>query len=279
MDTTLRPFGELLREWRERRRYTQLGLATEADISARHLSFLETGRSRPSREMVLHLAEQLQVPLNNRNAVLEAAGFAPVFSDHSLDDTAMHMASEAVGLVLTGHEPYPALAVDRYWNLLDANRAIGPFLKGIPAALLEPPVNVFRLTLHPGGLAPRIANYAEWRDHLLARVRRQADTTGDPAFVDLLEELRSFAPPEAGNTDTVKTTASSDDIARPLRLRSERGLLSFIYTTTVFGTATDVTLSGLAIESFFPADADTAATLRWLADEVHAGQAGGATGG
>src|SRR6185436_13787809 len=172
---SVRPIGDHLREWRQRRRLSQLDLALEADISARHLSFLETGRAQPSRDMVLHLAERLEVPLRERNLLLVAAGFAPVFPERPLADRALQPARKAVELVLAGHEPYPALAVDRHWTLVAANKAVAPLLAGVDATLLKPPVNVLRLSLHPKGLARRIANLAEWRAHLLARLRRQIE--------------------------------------------------------------------------------------------------------
>src|SRR5687768_12776775 len=181
--------GHLLREWRQRRRLSQLDFATEAEISSKHLSFLETGRSQPSRDMLLKLAELLDVPLRERNTLLIAAGFAPMFTERSLDDPALRAAREAVDLVLKGHEPYPALAIDRHWTMLAANRAVAPMLIGIPNALLQPPVNVLRLSLHPEGLAPRIVNLAQWRTHLLARLRRQIDVSADPALVALHDEL------------------------------------------------------------------------------------------
>ena len=258
---TSQPIGGLLREWRQRRRLSQLALACEADISTRHLSFLETGRSRPSREMVLHLADRLDLPLRERNRLLVAAGYAPVFSERALGDPALQAARRAVDLVLAGHEPYPALAVDRHWILIAANGALTPFLAGCAPALLKPPVNVLRLGLHPGGLAPRIANYGEWRAHLLARLKRQVELSADPVLGDLLAELQSYPAPRAPMPQVVPAEAA---VAVPLRLRSDAGLLSFISTTTVFGTPVDITLEELALESFFPADAETAAALRSL---------------
>jgi len=255
------PVGGLLREWRQRRRLSQLALACEADISTRHLSFLETGRAQPSREMVLHLAEQLELPLRERNRLLVAAGFAPVFPERPLGDPALQAARRAVDLVLTGHEPYPALAVDRHWTLIAANGALTPLLSGIAPALLEPPVNVLRLGLHPQGLAPRVANYGEWRAHLLARLRHQVELSADPVLSDLLEELRTYPVPR----EPVPQVALADTaVAVPFRLRSDAGLLSFISTTTVFGTPVDITLAELALEALFPADAETAAALRAL---------------
>jgi len=261
MTVISQPVGGLLREWRQRRRLSQLALACEADISTRHLSFLETGRAQPSREMVLHLAERLELPLRERNRLLVAAGFAPIFPERPLGDPALQAARRAVDLVLAGHEPYPALAVDRHWTLIAANGALTPLLASIAPALLEPPVNVLRLGLHPDGLAPRVANYGEWRAHLLARLKHQVELSADPVLSDLLAELRSYpAPREPVRQVTPADTA----VAVPFRLHSDLGLLSFIGTTTVFGTPVDITLAELALEALFPADAETAAALRAL---------------
>ena len=255
------PLGQLLRTWRQRRRLSQLALALDAEISSRHLSFVETGRSQPSREMVLRLAEQLDVPRRERNALLLAAGYAPVFPERPLDDPALAGARRAVELVLAGHEPYPALAVDRHWTLIAANRAVAPFMECMAPALLQPPVNVLRLSLHPEGMARRIVNLAEWRTHVLARVRRQVDASGDPVLAELLRELRGYGAPPGAEPDA----AATDDYAGvvvPLQLSTPTGPLTFISTTTVFGTPVDITLSELALETFFPADAATAAALR-----------------
>jgi transcriptional regulator with XRE-family HTH domain len=261
--------GGLLREWRQRRRMSQLELALEAEVSARHLSFIETGRAQPSREMVLRLAERLEVPLRERNALLLAAGYAPAYGERPLADPTLGGAKRAVELVLTGHEPYPALAVDRSWNLLAANRAVAPLLAGVTdAALLEPPVNVLRLSLHPGGLAPRIVNLTEWRAHLLERLKRQIEATADPALVVLARELRAYPAPPAARGVGVSKQEDYAGVAVPLRLTTEAaGTLSFISTTTVFGTPLDVTLSELALETFFPADAETGHALRRLGGE------------
>lgn len=256
---TAQPFGQLLREWRQRRRLSQLDVATEAEISSKHLSFLETGRSQPSREMLLKLVELLDVPLRERNTMLVAAGFAPVFAERSLDDPALLAAREAVDLVLKGHEPYPALAIDRHWTMLAANRAVAPLLGDVTAELLKPPVNVLRLSLHPEGLAPRIVNLAVWRMHLFARLRRQIEVSGDQKLVDLHDELARFPAP-AANAREARIDASA--VAIPLQLAMNGVVLSFISTTTVFGTPIDITLSELALETFFPADAVTAQILR-----------------
>ncbi|HEU5430142.1 MAG TPA: helix-turn-helix domain-containing protein, partial [Thermomicrobiales bacterium] len=197
MSVATRPIGELLREWRERRRLSQLALALDADVSSRHVSFIETGRSRPSREMVLRLAERLDVPLRERNRLLLAAGFAPAYPERGLADPDLAQIRQAIDLVLAGHEPYPALAVDRHWNLVAANRAVASLLAGVAPDLLTPPVNVLRLSLAPAGLAPRIINLPEWRAHVLERLRRQVEASADPALAALLTDLRSQPAPAA----------------------------------------------------------------------------------
>ncbi len=278
--------GELLRGWRQHRRVSQLDLAVDAEISQRHLSFLETGRSSPSREMVLRLAERLAVPLRERNRLLLAAGFAPVFPERPLGDPAMSAARQAMEMVLKGHEPNPALAVDRHWTLVAMNNAMTPFLTRIDPVLLEPPVNVLRLSLHPNGAAPRIVNLPEWRTHLFERLRQQIEMTADPVLVALLAELRTYpatgaASEAASRTGTGQFTGGAaavhapavhapndaGPVVVPLQFASDAGILSFISTTMVFGTPVDVTLSELALESFFPADAATAEHLR----QLHAG--------
>ena len=264
MMATAQPVGDLLREWRQRRRMSQLDLASEAEISTRHLSFLETGRAQPSRDMVLHLAEQLEVPLRDRNMLLVAAGFAPVFVERSLQDPALQAARKAVDLVLTGHEPYPALAVDRHWTMVASNRAVAPIVAAANAALLQPPVNVLRLSLHPDGLAPRIVNLPEWRAHLLHRLRRQVEVSADPVLADLLRELAS--DPVSQRTPASRAPASETaGVMVPVQFATDQGTLSFFSTTTVFGTPLDITLSELALEAFFPADPATAQALRQLA--------------
>lgn len=266
MMNTARPISELLREWRQRRRMSQLGLACEADISARHLSFLETGRAQPSRDMVLHLAERLDVPLRERNALLHAAGFAPVYSERALDDPALQAARTAIDLVLAGHEPYPALAIDRHWTLIASNQAVARLLLGVDPVLLQAPVNVLRLSLHPAGIAPRIVNLVEWRTHLLGRLRHQIDACADPVLVKLLDELTRYPQPEV--PITVKTdTQESPSVVVPLQLMTEAGMLTFLSKTMIFGTPVDITLAELTIESFFPANAATAKILRDAADK------------
>jgi len=258
-----RPVGQLLREWRQRRRLSQLDLAADAAISTRHLSFVEAGRAAPSRAMLLKLAEQLQVPLRERNVWLTAAGFAPMYAERALmSDPALGAARAAVQAVLEGHEPHPALAVDRHWNMLAHNRMVPLLLDDrIAPHLKQPPVNVLRLSLHPEGLAPRILNLGEWRAHLLERLHHQVALTADPVLATLAEELRAYPSPPA---PPAPEAASGHAVAVPLRVQSPIGTLSFISTTTVFGTPIDITLAELALETFFPADEATAQTLRRL---------------
>jgi transcriptional regulator with XRE-family HTH domain len=262
METQQIPVGAQLRAWRSRRHLSQLDLALDADISARHLSFLETGRSRPSRPMLLRLAERLRIPARDRNLLLVAAGFAPAMPERPLDHPAMAAARRAVDLVLAAHQPFPALAVDRHWNLVAANAAVTGLLAGVADHLLAPPVNVLRLSLHPEGAAPRIANLAEWRAHVFHRLEEQIEASADAGLVALLDELRAYpggvARHEAGD--------AYGGVAVPLVLRSEQGDLSFLSTTTMFGTPIDITLAELAIEAFLPADSRTLELLRAAQD-------------
>jgi transcriptional regulator with XRE-family HTH domain len=251
--------GDHLREWRQRRHLSQLDLAGDAEISARHLSFLETGRSAPSRDMVLKLAERLDVPLRERNVLLVAAGFAPAFPQRSLDDPALKPARQAIDLVLRAHEPNPALAVDRHWNLVSANRMVMPLLEGISPELLAPPLNVMRLSFHPKGLAPRTVNLAEWCGHLLERLHRQCETTADPELIKLYHELKTYPVPARS------APPPADNVAIPYKVRFGNDVLSFMSTTMIFGTPVDVTLSELALETFFPADDLTAERMRSMA--------------
>ena len=251
--------GDLVREWRQRRRLSQLELAGEAEISTRHLSCVETGRAAPSRGMLLRLAERLDVPLRARNEMLHAAGFSALYAERPLDAPEMSVARRMVDTVLAAHAPFPALAVDRHWTLVASNAAVAPLLAGVAGALLAGPVNVLRLSLHPEGLAPRIANLAEWRAHLLARLQQQIDRSGDAQLVALQAELSAY-PACADDAHAHDVNG----IAVPLRLRLD-GLaepLSLISTTTVFGTPVDVTLSELALECFYPADERTRAALQ-----------------
>jgi transcriptional regulator with XRE-family HTH domain len=244
---------------------SQLDLACDADISTRHLSYVETGRSAPSREMLMHLAERLNVPLRERNMLLTAAGFAPMYHERPLADPALDAARHAVDLVLKGHEPYPALAVDRHWTMLAHNRTVPLLLADVDPELLKPPVNVMRLSLHPRGLAPRIVNLPQWREHLFVRLRGQIDVSADAVLVDLLQELQALPLPD-GVSPVHGSAIDPSLVAVPLLFQTPGGVLSFISTTTVFGTPVDVTLSELALETFFPADSNTAELLRRLGD-------------
>jgi transcriptional regulator with XRE-family HTH domain len=256
------PFGEHLRHWRQHRRLSQLDLAQDAEISTRHLSFVETGRSVPSREMVLRLAERLDVPLRERNALLVAAGYAPMYRERPLDDPALGAARQAVELILKSHEPYPALAVDRHWNLVAANSMLPHLLAGADPSLLQGKINVLRLSLHPQGLAPKIVNLAQWRNHLFERLRQQIQATGDSTLAALLEELRGYPMPEGAHE--LHLEGEHLGVVMPFQFRTQYGVLSFISTITIFGTPVDVTLQELAMETFFPADGMTAEVLRKL---------------
>ncbi|HEY1714742.1 MAG TPA: helix-turn-helix transcriptional regulator [Solirubrobacteraceae bacterium] len=252
--------GPLLRDWRQRRRMSQMELALEAGVSTRHLSFVETGRSRPSAEMVLHLAERLDVPLRERNELLLAAGFAPRYSARDFDDPALREVRDAVSRVLAAHEPYPAIAVDRYWNLVASNEALGPLLEGVAPDLLVPPVNTIRLALHPNGVAPRIVNLGEYRADLIDRLDRAARLTGDPLLAELHEEMLGYPGPAGPSVPVdAAVTVGLELVPAP---GSDAPTLSFFSTITTFGTAVDVTVSELAVEAFFPADGETAEYLR-----------------
>jgi transcriptional regulator with XRE-family HTH domain len=253
--------GEHLRAWRQRRRKSQLDLACQADISTRHLSFMETGRALPSREMLLHLAEELEIPMRERNVLLVSAGYAPMFPERRLDDPALKAARVAIDLLLEAQKPYPAFAVDRYWNVVASNRALQVLYEGVAGHLLKPPVNGMRLTLHPEGMASKIANFAEWREHLLQRMRQQINISADPVLIELLREVSDYPAPQ--NAAPVHPAAEAP-IVVPFRVQTSAGLLSFFTTTMVFGSPVDVTLSELAIESFFAADPETDAIVRRL---------------
>jgi transcriptional regulator with XRE-family HTH domain len=251
--------GRMLRRWRAQRRLSQMELALDAGISTRHLSFVETGRAQPSRAMIVRLAEHLEVPLRERNALLLAAGFAPAYPETAMDEERMAAVRGAVRQVLAGHDPYPALVVDRHWEMLEANAGVGVLLAGVDPAQLAPPVNALRLSLHPEGLAPRIANLGEWRAHILHRLRRQVAATADPQLVTLLEELRGYP---CDDPDPAADPGRSAGIVVPLRLRHADGELALMSVVSTFGTPLDVTVAELSIEAFLPADAHTAAVLR-----------------
>lgn len=260
--TTAAGVGPLLRQWRHRRRCSQLELALEAGVSARHISFLETGRSNPSREMVIGLATNLELPLRDRNELLIAAGYAPEYRELAYEDPDLAPVRAAIDQVLSAQEPFPALVVDRQWELVAANRALGLMTDGVAPSLLEAPANAMRIALHPEGMAPRVENLPEWRRHVLHRIDRQARLTGEEAMVRLHEELTALAPPVGEEP----TGPDDHGVFVPLRMRGPGGeSLTFFSTVATFGTAVDVTVAELSIESFFPADEVTAAACRTYA--------------
>jgi transcriptional regulator with XRE-family HTH domain len=254
--------GELLREWRRVRRLSQLDLACSAEISTKHLSLLETGRSQPSRQMLLHLAACLEVPLRGKNVLLSAAGLDPLYEERAFDAPALDQIRHTIGTVLAAHDPHPAVVVDRHWSMLSANRAVSYLVAGVESVLLRPPVNMMRLLLHPAGLASRIFNLAQWREHVIARLRRQIDLAGDPTLTDLLEEIRDYPCP---SRRTSSDQAENDAVAMPLRIATIDGVLSFFWTTTRFEAPVDITVAELGIEAFFPSDAETALVLQRVA--------------
>jgi transcriptional regulator with XRE-family HTH domain len=250
--------GELIRTWRQRRNLSQLELSLDSAISARHLSFVETGRAKPSREMVLHLAERLEIPLRERNGLLLAAGFAPLFAERSLDHEDMAAVRGALEHFLRAHEPYPAVVVDRHWNIVTGNDALDVLLDGVGPALLEPPANGLRITLHPDGMAPRIVNFAEWSSHMIRRLRRRAAITADAELERLYGEVKEY-PHVALEPPASESEAS--EIMLPLRIRHGAHELAFLSTISTFGSANDITLAELSVEAFYPADAATANLL------------------
>ncbi|WP_298212518.1 helix-turn-helix transcriptional regulator [Acidovorax sp.] len=269
-------FGDHLRTWRQQRHLSQMELAEDADISTRHVSFMETGRTNPSRDMVLRLCERLAIPLRERNALLVAAGYAPMYRERALDDPALASARQAVELVLKGHEPCPALALDRCWNVVATNRAAQALLAAhVSPELLAPPVNVFRLSLHPKGLAPRIANLAQWRHHLFERLRQQIQATADPTLIALQAELREYPVPD--EPSPLVLAGEMLGVVMPFCFESVHGMLSLISTITIFGTPVDVTLQELAVESFFPADEFTAQVLHEMAQQQNGEDEAGET--
>jgi transcriptional regulator with XRE-family HTH domain len=258
--------GPLLREWRERRRVSQLELALRADSSARHLSFVETGRSRPSEELVLRLAERLDVPVRERNSLLLAAGYAPRFAETPLDDPSMGALREGLDRLLHGYEPYPALVVDATYTVVAANRGIAMLMEGIPESLLAPPLNAMRLTLHPEGLAPRIRNLREWRGHLLAQMERQIALDRSEALRAVYDEVKAYP---VADRDAVADDGEGGEavpyFALPMVIEHDGQVLSFVSSISTFNTPMDVTVAELAIETFLPADPATAKYLRSLA--------------
>ncbi|MFG2717695.1 helix-turn-helix domain-containing protein [Streptomyces sp. NPDC048416] len=257
--------GPMLRGWRMQRRISQLELALRADSSARHISFIETGRSRPSEEMILRLAEHLDVPVRERNALLLAAGYAPHYAQTPLDDPSMSSLREGMERLLQAYEPFPALMVDATYTVLAANRGIAMLLEGVAPHLLAPPVNAMRLTLHPEGLAPRIRNLPQWRGHLLEQMQRQIALLRSDTLRALYEEVAAHPVPDGGETPPGDTQAhQAFPFALPLRIEHAGTVLSFISTIATFNTPMDVTVSELAIETFLPADPETAKYLQSL---------------
>ncbi|MFG2603030.1 helix-turn-helix domain-containing protein [Streptomyces sp. NPDC048514] len=254
--------GPLLRAWRERRRISQLELALRADSSARHISFIETGRSRPSEEMVLRLAEHLQVPVRERNALLLAAGHAPHFPETPLDDPALDALRDGMERLIQGYEPYPALVVDACYTVLAANRGIAMLLEGVPEELLAPAPNAMRLTLHPRGLAPRIRNLREWRGHLLAQMEREIALHRSDRLRALYEEVSAYPVPE--DPPGAEPDEPVPYFALPMRIEHEGHILSFVSSISTFNTPMDVTVAEIAIETFLPADRATAKYLHTL---------------
>jgi transcriptional regulator with XRE-family HTH domain len=251
--------GALLREWRQRRNLSQLELAMRSAVSARHLSFIETGRARPSREMVLHLAERLVVPLRDRNQLLLAAGYAPVFGERSLDESEMAPIRDALDRFMSAHEPYPALVVDRHWNLVAANQGVAYVTRGVAAELRAPPANALRIALHPDGMAPYISNLADWSGYLLARLRRELEATRDPELESLYQELVAY-PGVTAEPDPADPS-NLNNIMLKHELRLDDTDLALFCTFTTFGTARDLTLAELTIVAFYPANPQTAVAL------------------
>ncbi|MFF3377677.1 helix-turn-helix domain-containing protein [Streptomyces sp. NPDC002680] len=261
-DTPYEGVGPLLRAWRERRRVSQLELALRADSSARHISFVETGRSRPSEELLLRLAKHLDVPVRERNALLLSAGYAPRYRETPLDDPALESLRDGVERLIQGYEPYPAFVVDATYNVVAANRGILMLLDGLPESLLTPPVNAMRLTLHPEGLAPRIRNLREWRGHLLAQMEREIALHRSAPLRALYDEVAAYPVPEQQEESPADHTADPvPQFALPMRIEHEGRLLSFISSISTFNTPMDITVAELAIETLLPADP---ATVKYL---------------
>ena len=247
-------FAGELRRWRSLRRWSQLDLAIRAGTTQRHLSFIEPGRSRPGRAMVVRLAESLELSLRERNALLASAGYAPVFPESPLGDDTLRPIRHALDLVMEGHMPYPAVIVRPYGVMVAANSALEVFTDGASAELLEPPVNVLRLALHPDGMASRVENLDDWGRHIIENLRGQARRSPDQRLDELLAKLESYVPAGAPGPDHL-------GFAVPLRLRCEEGELRLITTLTSLATAADVTLAELQLEAFLPADDVTARIL------------------
>lgn len=258
--------GDLLRTWRVRRRLSQVDLAQAASVSAKHVSFLETGRSAPSRGMLLRMATCMDLPLRATNQLLAAAGFAALYRERALDDPGLVPARQGIEAVLSRHDPYPAFAIDAHWMLVSCNKSLHRMAAGADPMLLRAPINILRLFLHPAGLAPRIANLREWRDHVTGRLRRQHEQTADPRLGEMLAEIASYPLPPPGPPQ--RTRRAFDGVVVPFRLVTIDGTLSFLPATTTFASPLDVTLSEVTIESFFPADAETSELMRQMAQQI-----------
>jgi transcriptional regulator with XRE-family HTH domain len=254
-------FGKLLRRWREHRRLSQLALADKTEISTRHLSFLETGRATPSRDMIVRLAEELQLPLRQRNVLLTAGGYAEMYPERRLKDPGLQLVDEVVRTVLRGHEPNPALAVDSRWNIFEMNRSMQALIADVALALLEPPMNAMRLALHPDGLAPRILNFSAWRTHITGLIKQRADASADSELLGLLSEVEGYDYSHVGMSSEAD---AKEDFAIPLQLATPKGKISLVTASLAFGLPRDVTVSELSIECLFPADTDSARILHDL---------------
>jgi len=258
MDKRIATFGDVLRDWRKRRRLTQMELAFRANVSARHLGFVEVGRAAPGRALVMRLSVELDLPLRERNAWLILAGFAPVYTDYPYEHPQFDVVREAIEMTLNAHRPFPAFALDRGYNVVASNAALPELFDGVSPSLLTPPINTMRLSLHPRGLAPRITNFPEWSEHLVEQIRRDLDVSGDRRLVALLEEIDGYGLPKPRRK---AGRAPAPSVVLPVRIRTALGELAFFSTMTVFGTPTDVTLAEVAIEALFPADAATRAIV------------------
>jgi transcriptional regulator with XRE-family HTH domain len=258
-------FGKLLRQWREHRRLSQLALADKTEISTRHLSFLETGRAAPSRDMIVRLAQELQIPLRQRNVLLTVGGYAEMYPERRLKDPGLQLVDEVVRTVLRGHEPNPALAVDSRWNIFEMNRSMRALIGDVALALLEPPMNAMRLALHPDGLAPRILNFSAWRTHITGLIKQRADASADSELFALLSEVEGYDHSHMGMSSTA---AAREDFAIPLQLATSKGNISLVTASLAFGLPSDVTVSELSIECLFPADKDSARILHDLVLDV-----------
>ncbi|CAN5464742.1 helix-turn-helix transcriptional regulator [soil metagenome] len=258
--------GELLREWRSRRRRSQMDLAHEVGVSPRHLSFVENGRARPSPELILTLAETLEVPLRERNTLLLAAGHAPRYPESSMDDPVMVRARDALSRMLAAHDPYPGVAIDRQWNVVLHNRAAGSLLGAVPAHVVGERPNVYRICLHPDGLAARTLNFEDWATHLLDELRRTIVLSGDPATIELEREVLAYPNVVALAPFEFRATRDEPTLLVPFRLDLDGHELSMFTTLTTFGTPRDITLDELSVELFFPADDASEQLLRAAAE-------------